>query len=69
MKRNALLSQALLVGAFTLAGASTLTMTGCEDEPDDVEDVVDDIGDAAEDAADEVDDAIDDIGDEIDNNS
>ncbi len=48
---------ALLPIALTLAGG--LVMIGCEDEPDDLEDVGDRIGDAADDAGDAIEDAID----------
>ena len=62
MKRSNWLTRCLIAGA--LATGASLAMTGCEDEPDDIEDVVDNVGDAAEDAADNVDDAIDDLTDQ-----
>lgn len=65
MKRFNSLKPAALVSGLMLAAAATC-MTGCENEPDSVEDVADTVGDGLDDAADAVDDSIDDAADAVD---
>lgn len=65
MKRFNTRKPAVLVSGIILASAVPW-ISGCEDEPDSVEDVADSVGDSLDDAADAVDDAVDDAADAVD---